>query len=298
MDRHAKCLGGFQPIVAVATLVLLYFTTGCKGWLQDNPTTGKPLRLSGMRMPPNSVACLVSVVKLNRNQGERFDRLWSELDQQAVGLVQRRVWDENGLRIALAPAQLPGELRLLLEEEPPVDQDEPEEPGELEKTIASAQDDQRNSTWRMTLREGEAKSIAVSPPQDAASWVIESGSTRTAGSGTQATAFMQLTAFPKGDGTIRMVLRPLIKHGDPQSRFGVLNNTLTLETAQTEVLLEQLRVEASLRPGQTLIATGIPQSTDFSRLLFGYPEQLESGERRVLLIRLVQTQQDDVFGHR
>ena len=297
-DRIANCLTGSVPAVAIAMLAALCFIAGCKSWQKEKPTTGNPLGLSGMQMPPNSVACLVSVVKLNKNQGERFDRIWPELDQQAVGLVQRRAWDANGLRIALAPAQLPGELRTLLEEDLATDENKLEKIDGLESKIAEAQNGQTSSTWRMTLREGNAKSIAVSPPHEAASWVIESGSKQTAGAGTRVTALMQLTAFPKGDGTTKIVLRPLIKHGEPHSRFGVLNNSLTLETSQTEVLLDQLRVEASLKPGQTMIATCIPQSAEFGQLLFGNPEQLESGERRVLLIRLVQTQQDDVFKNR
>ena len=297
-DRLANCLTGFGPAIAIAMLAALCFVAGCKSWQKDKPATGNPLGLSGMQMPPNSVACLVSVVKLNKNQGERFDRIWPELDQQAVGLVHRRAWDANGLRIALASAQLPGELRTLLEEDPPASENKLEKLEELESKVAEVQNGQTSSTWRMTLREGNAKSIAVSPTHDAASWVIESGSNQTAGAGTRVTALLQLTAFPKGDGTTRIVLRPLIKHGEPHSRFGVVNNSLTLETSQTEVLLDQLRVEASLKPGQTLIATAIPQSAEFGQLLFGNPAQLESGERRVLMIRLVQTQQDDVFKHR
>ena len=56
----------------------------------------------------------------------------------------------------------------------------------------------------------------------------------------------------------------------------------------------QLRLQTRLSPGPTLIVTGTPQAKGWGALLFASNTEPDS-ERLVLLIRLSQTQYDDLF---
>ncbi len=107
----------------------------------------------------------------------------------------------------------------------------------------------------------------------------------SAGAGEHVSGLMQLTAFAAGDGTVRLTLRPLLRHGKPLTRVGVIDSSLAFQTAQTEALLEELRIDVRLRSGQTLVAGLGPVSAELGEVLFGTPGV--DGLERILLIRLV-----------
>ncbi len=260
---------------------------GCRLWEEEPVAPATGLRLGGMRSSPDGMAVLVAVVTLRAEQREQVEPLWSQWDSQAIGLLQRRVWDENGLRIAVAPNQLPGPLLRVLEtEEETVAAGLPRRIS-AESPLASDGD---RSAWRLTLRDGQPKLIGLTPVYPEASWTVRAEGGLSAGAGEQVSGLMQLMAFAAGDGTVRLTLRPLLRHGKPLTRVGVIDSSLAFQTAQTEALLEELRVDVRLRSGQTLVAGLGPVSAELGEVLFGTPGV--DGLERLLLIRLVHSPGD------
>ena len=257
--------------------------TGCQLWREPTATTKNGPRLGTLRSAPGGMGLLVAVVTLRPEQSEELEPLWADWDSQAIGLLQRRTWDENGMRVAVAPNQLPGPLIRVLEAEPETGGANPALRRISAESPLSPTGDR--TAWRLTLREGQPKLVGLTPIYPEASWTIRQASEITAGAGEQVTGLVQISAHPSGEGQVRLTLRPLLRHGKPLTRVGVLDSSLALQTSQTENLLDQLRVDVDLRTGQTLVAGLASVPAEFGVLLFGTPDV--DGLERLLLLRLV-----------
>jgi hypothetical protein len=100
--------------------------------------------------------------------------------------------------------------------------------------------------------------------------------------------------YPSGDGTVRVDLVPEIRHGDVKQKWAPGNGTLLRDAGQEASAFDQLRLTAILSPGQTLLVTGTEEAKGLGGLLFSRGSG-ESSERLLLLLRLAQTQYDDLF---
>jgi hypothetical protein len=257
--------------------------SGCQFWSEPAATTKNGLRLGTLRSAPGGMGLLVAVVTLRPDQSEELEPLWADWDSQAIGLLQRRVWDENGMRVAVAPNQLPGPLLRVLESEPETGETNPAlRRISAESPLSSTGD---RTAWRLTLREGQPKLVGMTPVYPEASWTIRQPSGVTAGAGEQVTGLIQVTANPSSEGQVRLTLRPLLRHGKPLTRVGVLDSSLALQTSQTENLLDPLRIDVDLRTGQTLVAGLASVPAELGVLLFGTPDV--DGLERLLLLRLI-----------
>lgn len=256
---------------------------GCRLWEEPGEQKPNGFRLGTLRAPTDGVAVLVAVVTLRPEQREQVEPLWREWDSQAIGLVQRRVWDENGLRVAVAPNQLPGPLIRVLESEAESASGVIEQPRMKAESPLGLEGDR--TAWRLTLRDGQPKLIGLTPVYPEASWTIRAGSELTAGAGEQVTGLVQLAGLQQGDGTVRLTLRPLLRYGKAMTRVGVLDSSLAFQTSQTESWLDALRLDLSLQSGQTLVLGRGAVSAELGELLFGTPGM--DGAERILLVRLV-----------
>jgi hypothetical protein len=281
-DFLGSCLGA-SVSGRVLLGLLLGSQAGCQLWPESEETAKPGFRLSALRPPSDGLAVLVAVVTLSEEQRQQVEPLWRDWDSQAIGLVQRRAWDENGLRIAVAPTQLPGPLIEVLESEPETSSGVITQPRLTVDSALKAEGDQ--TAWRLTLREGQPKLVGVTPVYSEASWTVRAGSELTAGAGEQVTGLIQVVGFPAKEGTARLTLRPLLRYGKAMTRVGVIDSSLAFQTLQSESLLDSLRVDVSLHSGQTLIAGLAPVSAELGEVLFGSPGI--DGQQRLLLVRLV-----------
>lgn len=277
--------GSLRATVAGRALLglLLAGQAGCQLWPESKEAAKTGFRLGALRPPADGVAVLVAVVTLRPEQQELINPLWRDWDSQAIGLVQRRAWDENGLRVAVAPTQLPGPLIQVLESEPESASGVITQPRMTVDAALNPEGDQ--SAWRLTLREGQPKLVGVTPIYPSASWTVRTGAELTAGAGEQVTGLIQLSGIPDKEGRTRLTLRPLLRYGKAMTRVGVIDSSLAFQTLQSESLLDSLRVDVSLHSGQTLVAGLAPVSAELGELLFGTPGI--DGQERLLLVRLV-----------
>ncbi|MFO0455746.1 MAG: hypothetical protein ACK5Z0_07025 [Planctomycetota bacterium] len=281
-DFLGKCLGTSVSCRMLIGL-LLGSQAGCQMWPESDEKAKPGFRLGALRPPADGLAVLVAVVTLRDEQRELIEPLWRDWDSQAIGLIQRRAWDENGLRVAVAPTQLPGPLIRVLESEPESASGFLSQP---RLTVDSALNPEGDQTaWRLTLREGQPKLIGVTPIYPEASWTVRSGSELTAGAGERVTGLIQISGIQAKEGTSRLTLRPLLRYGRAMTRVGVIDSSLAFQTSQSESLLDNLRVDVSLHSGQTLVAGLAPVSAELGDLLFGTPGI--DGQERLLLVRLV-----------
>ena len=107
-------------------------------------------------------------------------------------------------------------------------------------------------------------------------------------------ALFAVRSYPSGDGTVRVELVPEIKHGEVKHQWVPGNGTLRHDVGRQTSAFDPLRVSAVLSPGQTLLVTSSDEPKGIGSLLFVRGTG-DTSERLILLIRLAQTQYDDLF---
>lgn len=288
----------------ILVLALALFL-GCETWYAQNvqetvswkrPLTGSMQRL---RMLPDSVMLEIAVVKIDQSELESFDELWQQIDASSLSLTERRVLDQNGVRVGVVSSHIPADLHALMEPIP-VDkealnswQQQLFEKGLLKPEPRILLHD------GIQNRRGEVHPVPVSGWLDQASWIVEVGEQRTAGASENVRAVVEVRTYPKGDGTVRLACTPALHIGQPRTQIGIKQQGFVYETAQEKKLLRDLKFAACLRSGETLVVAPTSDVSDLGGLFFG-----PSGERvgessdgnfRILMIRLLQTQHDDLF---
>ena len=293
---------------AKLSLILLLATAllvGCESWyarnLQETVSWKRPVAsaMQRLRMLPDSVMLEIAVVKIDRSEIQRFDELWNQIDTGSLSLSERRILDQNGVRVGVVPSHIPADLHALMAPIP-VDQESLNSWEEqlFEKGLLKPEP-------RILLhdgiqnRRGEVHPVPVSGWLNQASWIVEVGDQRIAGASDNVRAVMEVRTFPKGDGTVRLVCTPALHIGQPRTQIGIQQQGFAYETAQEKKQLRELKFGACLRSGETLLVAPTSDVSDLGGLFFGPPDEVVEGEGdgtfRILMLRLLQTQRDDLF---
>ena len=247
-----------RATISAIVLLGLLLGTGCKSVEESTPLD---FSLPGVGMNEGAVALQVAVVQVDNDQQEIINEFWARLDTMKLGLTDRRIADTNGLRYAIMSPQRPAVLDQLLE------------PRELD--ISGLTDIQKQMASQGLLESpsrllhhqriendtGEEFEIPVSDYYQQKDWSIVDKHGRTeSGSGELVKAFIQMTTFPQGDGSVRLVVEPEIHHGRPQQRYDVSQRTFLFSESQIEARIEPLKFHIDLQPGEALIIAPTPQT--------------------------------------
>ena len=99
--------------------------------------------------------------------------------------------------------------------------------------------------------------------------------------------------YPQGDGAVRVELTPEIHHGTPRKQWLAGEGTFHLVTGRERETYTDLLLPVTLTPGQTLVVSCTPEFG------LGHNFFLDTShgdaQLKLLLIRLSQTQRDDLF---
>jgi hypothetical protein len=202
--------------------------------------------------------------------------------------------DRNGIRAAIVPSQLPQVLQRILTDKP-IDTSEFE--AWQKQFIAPGVNDtipRKILHERLHIGQGQEHRIPVSDSWSAASWTVETETGSSVGQGEMFRAFYKLVAFSSGDGSMKLSVVPEIHHGQSRPTIGVEDHSFLFKTEQTIQSIEELRLSARLRPGETLVIGAGSQINNLGSLLFG-PGESGGFRQRMLLIRLIQSPSDILF---
>jgi hypothetical protein len=262
--------------------------TGCGPWSDAVDTSRQlQLQLPQPQLPPDSVVLEVASVKLPADALTAEEELWKHVDEQHFPTSLRRALMENGFRFGLVGSRLPAVLRQALDS----DEDSLGVRGPdgraLRGILAPRQ--------RLQSRAGERQIIVASDPSetDTAVLVYEDG-TLSGKTCEDAQCIFSLRSFPKGDGRVELELTPEVQYGQPRNKYVGHDGIMVVDTMREREIFRQLRARATLSPGQTLLLTCTAKPWGLGRQFFVQPFAGVS-EKKVLLIRLAQTQLDDLF---
>ena len=263
-------------------LLAIVISVGCSKW---NRRPAEISRLPAVRMASDSVGLKLAVAEIPVEDFEKLEEFWAWLDAQSIPLDVRREWDRNGMRGAIAPPHLPAVFHELFGET------------RIEGVEHTADAGKHNLLTHKVKwnRSNEVEMILVSKPYERLHWTVQrsDGRQRT-GANAQANCCFFLRSIPKGDGSVEVRIRPGIRFGQPKAKFKVRGDDFLYQSDQEEIEFDELELATRMRLGETLVIGSTYQSEGLGNAFF-QNDQSESKTQRILLVRIIRTQLDDLF---
>lgn len=272
-------------IVPLLPAVFILALAGCAAPAMEG---GSPLRRA--QMSPDSCVLEVFFVRFPFGDPEVNDRLWREVDEQQFPVGLRRRLARNGFRIGLLGGQVPVTLARLLElkdKAPP-----PGTPSQV--NVAELDSDPRVVGWHLQVRSDRRKEIVTSAVHDRLTVLLSEPGQLTGQTYSQAQAVLGLRTRPLGDGRVRLELVPELHHGDVRRRYVGQQGMLRLEAGKPRRVFEEMAFSATLAPGDMLLLSSLPNRPGSLGHHF-LTEEDGQLEQKLLVLRLSQTQHDDLF---
>jgi len=209
-----------RAILTIICSILIALGTGCAK--VEPPINKTSLSFPKTRIAVDAVGLDLGLAQLDSGQTETFETFWGLLDQQELPLDRRKILDQNGLRVAIMSPHAPPQLNILIQDQT-ID---PSVMNEFEQQLHAKglmrPQPRMLSHQRLSNREGQAYKVETSEVHGEVSWIVRSGDSQTAGFGNLVQGVVSVTTYPQGDGSVRLLIRPEIHHGQsrPQNRCG------------------------------------------------------------------------------
>lgn len=264
--------------VPPAVIVLLAFLAGC---VSTQPPTEPTLS----QLPParvnDNVVLEVGFAHISAHDQQWLDELWTELDEQHLPPDERQRLLTNGLRCGLAGEQLPEMLRVAMQ-------------GSSSETLSVADTaaNRQHAIRRLHLRAGSRSELVTSTDRQSMTILLDDGESICGHQFQAAQALFAIQTSPANSSRASIQLTPEIHFGDTKQRYVGKDGAFVLEAKRDNRVFGDLRIEAVLAPGQTLVVT----CDGPAKSLGGNAFRTADGEtQKLLLVRLAHAQDDDLF---
>ena len=264
----------------------LAWGSGCARWVTSLPD--EPSKLPPPRMSPDSVVLELAFVRLPAADQATNDAIWAEADEQHFPPELRRQLSANGLRMGVLGQELPVKLREAL------DAAASQALEDRSEDVATSDTEVNRAQRRLQCRTGRRAKIVVTKTHPKLPLLtIEDGQIRgNELSGAQ--CLLALKPYPQGDGRVRLELTPEIEHGEMKTQWVGQEGSLMQRVGRERLVLDRLRSEATLALGQVLVVSATSEVKGVGERFFTEPAG-GTVERTLLLVRVAQTQLDDLF---
>ena len=284
LSSEARMGRSVRLLRQMAVGVVLLFLPGCSTW-SPAASSSSSFDLPRPQMSPDSVVLEIAIVHFPESADE--GQWWQQVDEQALPHEMRQRLIENGLRCGIIRGALPDALRDQLESQRAAVQavDPENSPG-----------GSPGGEQRLQSRSGKRNKILISDVQPSLAVLVPKGNRLTGQTLTDAQCVFSVKSFSRGDGRADLEVTPEIEHGQARQKWlgQAHEGTFRLDANRERLILESLRIRPTLSPGQMLAITVTSSSKGLGRQ-FCVANANGPPERRVLLIRLAQTQLDDLF---
>jgi len=268
---------------AALTLLLVGALAGCGSW-QKNPKGARKI-LASARMSQDAVVLELVSIHLPLQHRSLDEVLWREVDEQLLSHAVRVRLAENGIRCGVLGGAFPAALSEVLKGRKPSEK--------------LQQLDDRNQisvhAKRIQNRSGVVHRYLLSDTvnEELHAFTLTNG--RLQGrTYPKAQCLLGMQTYPQLDGTIKLLIVPEIEHGESRQRWVGEEGSFRYAARRDNQRFDKLRIETILRPGQTLVLTNQIDQAGLGKQLFVESDN-GGGKRKIVLIRLAQTQLDELF---
>lgn len=265
----------------VLTMAVL---AGCSPW--STSPASKSL-LQSAKMSPDSVVVELALLHLADVEKELASDLWQAADEQHVSTELRQRLAQNGFRCGVLGSQLPSWITDQLADRGRLLQ--------LDESDRTAVVSDVLTQRRIQCRANQYRSVPIGPT---CKELLVGGDGQDFEGATKyvdAQCQLAITAVPQGDGRVELQLVPEIQHGPPRQRWVGGDGLFRLDASRDSVRYDDLKVKADLVPGQTLILQTLPGVNGVGNAFAGKTSGSAPGAGKLVLVRLAQTQFDDLF---
>lgn len=274
-------------------MVCLLLACGCAPIMERRSPLAKPV------MSPDSVVLEIYSARFPFRDAKYNETLWEHIDEQPFAAELRRTMAEYGFRAGLVQGQLPAELVELMQgaadarNGPPKPQ--PASPS-LEETVVDFEEDSPVRRRVLQLRSGKRGEILASGVYDSLP-LLENDKGQLRGQPyPRGQGLLSIKCYPQPDGRVKVDLLPELHYGEPRINYVGEQGIIRLETGRSKKVFEHLALQATVSPGEMLVITSLPERTGSLGHYF-FTEQTKGAlEQKLLLIRVAQTQHNDLFG--
>lgn len=285
-----------------ATIASVAALSGCR--LMQPTRTAADL-LGRARQSRDSVTLETFSVRLPQDDLARDAAIWREVDESKVPPELRGLLAENGFRAGVVGGQLPAAVQELLavrqspDGNPPSaqpDSAEAQATGGLQQgNVVTFDGEPAIQIRQMQIRPDRRGEIVVSSTYDELPLLVRHGGRVTGQTHEQAQCVLGLTTKPHADGRVALRLVPEVHHGQPQRWFDGTRGVLEFEIRRPRETLDELALDVVLSPGEYLVLSDLPARGGSLGARFFADESTASPQRKLLFIRLAQTQRDELF---
>ena len=279
--------GLITALLAMLTLCM----TGCNALKKPNWTleeaTESPVELTAPRMASDAVVLEVAFIHVNPEDISADAPLWTEIDENHLPIQLRTQLNDNGMRCGLIGGMLPEAVQTLMAAE--------KNKIDHENIPEHVKQSSHTRNMRMQFRHGREGRIVMSNQlHDEMKIVQVDDEYITGNTFNQAQANFTVRTYPKGDGRVEIELTPEIHHGQQKSNIIGKDGSWLVQTEREVSAFENLIIKNTLAPGETLILTSTPDAKGLGGHFFSTGPS-RNDTHYILLLRLAQTQSDDLF---
>ncbi len=249
----------------------------------------------GTRTSPSDVVTLeIGVMTLHSESQEQLEEIWRQADVQVLPFELRQQLDANGIRVGVLGHQLPAKMTQLLHINRPLMTSDGNLLVSSRKNLSDTPGQNLFSFQRLKqLQLGEEYWLPCAAQVPEMSWVIKNDQSHRSGVCQLAECGFSLSHVLHGENSIKLWLRPMIRHGQTKLRYGVDHESLLITEKQEQLPLRELNIDHPLRLGQTLIVSSTSTPTGIGSHFFAPSTAIDG--RHLLLIRAVNIGPEDLF---
>ncbi len=229
-------------------------------------------------MSPDSVVLEIARLSTPVADVPQLETLWAEVDELRGDPVQRELLNAHGWRWGVIGQRLPAAIPALIARQ---------------ADMVESGDAIRLQSRRLQSRTDRPALEPVGGKRPRVDVMLLDGDGLRGETFVDAQCAFQLRTRATSDGSVAVELIPVLQYGELKNRRIVQDGLWRFSLLPDERRWPEFTINEVLQPGQTLIVGAGPDARGAGGQFFAHPDG--QGRREILLLRLAQTQQDNLF---
>jgi hypothetical protein len=264
--------------------LMLSAIAGCTAIVRQDKSLLMPTQMSS-----DSVALDVFFIRYP-SDAQVDEKIWDEIDEQQFSPEVRERWDRNGFRVGIINGQLPMELSKLMELS-----DKPAPDGKIEMSnIKEFEDEPRVTRRHLQLPKGQRSEILASSVYEQLPVLLSENGQISGQTYNQAQGVFALKSYPQPEGRTKLELAPELQYGQSRQQYVPKQGMWQMDIARPKREFKDMSISATISSGSCLVLSSLSNRPGSLGHHF-FAAGKEHLERKLLLVRLSQTQSDDLF---